>query len=761
MADARWLRIQKLVETADGWPAHERALRLQDFEPDPGLRQEALSLIDAMERESRAAASTARVPQLPHRIGPWQILRVAGEGGRGTVYQAQRNGQYAAVKVLRDDLSTPASLERFEREQRLLGSLKHPGIATLLEAGWDGARPYLAMEWIDGEPIDQYCHRNHLSRRARVQLMIPVLEALGAAHAALIAHLDLKPANLLASGGLIKIVDFGTAKLVPRQNETTTQQLTPRYASPEQLRGEPVTIACDIYAAGLTLHEMLTGNPIFGDGGWAALAERAQGQARARIATGDRDLDAIVAKAVEFEPSRRYASAAAMASDLQAYLQTRPVLARRGSWGYRAARWIRRNRAFVAAAALIAAVAAWGAIEQQRRLIEAGKARETGRFLRGLMVSSAVPGSGKGPMTVADLAAAGSRRVERSALDPALGASLLSDFAFVLREAGREDEAEPIARRALERARQSGDAAAQLRTRVTLAEIAKRRGGCAEAQVLLREGEPLLDQAQPGVQAEFALARGNTAELCQGKPEEARQWIERALGYLAAARPDEFAIPKALVEASARLQGALTLSRLGRYDEARAMASQGLHQAESVPEGAYFRVALLRVRSQVESAAGRPAEALRDIRQATELAPGVVAPFEAVRLQTLTASRLVEAGDKAEASAAARSAVQEARTRRAEIGPSFWMILADAAEAHAKAGSCPETVALYEEVNRETKGQLRRDWKGNQLFYLAECAAASDPRRAQELARQAREVYGDLLAPNSKRASRLRELAGR
>jgi serine/threonine protein kinase len=324
-ADPRWQRVQDLFDTASAWPAVERAARLEPLEADAALRAEVLALLAASDAESRASlpADPHRPAPLPEWIGPFRVLAVAGAGGRGIVYRAVRDAsgvvQTVAVKVMREHLLSPEDLARFEREQRALVSLDHPGIARLVESGWDAnGRPYFAMEWIEGQPIDEYCVALGLPDRLR--LMIEVLDALHAAHRALIVHLDLKPSNVLVdSTGRVRILDFGTAKLLAGNETLSTEQLTPLYASPERLRAEPATTACDIYSAGLLLNRILAGRLPFGDStSIAALGERATGAALPEVSTGDADLDAILGRALEFRPADRYASIAEFASDLRA-----------------------------------------------------------------------------------------------------------------------------------------------------------------------------------------------------------------------------------------------------------------------------------------------------------------------------------------------------------------------------------------------------------------------------------------------------------
>ncbi|MBL8173102.1 MAG: serine/threonine protein kinase [Bryobacterales bacterium] len=762
--DPRWRRIQELVEAAEAWPAEQRERRLKEIEPDVPIRAEVLDLLDAMDAEQRAPGIGVQAPVmlLPDFIGPYRVQKLAGSGGRGGVYRASREvagvRQDVAVKVLLGHLVTPAGLARFEREQRMLASLQHPGVARFLDAGWDeNHRPYLAMEWVDGESITDYSRSRGLTAEDRIRLMLGVLDALQAAHRSLIVHLDVKPSNILVdSHGRAKLLDFGTAKLLEADDPmTTTRQLTPRYASPEQLRGGAVTTACDVYGAGLTLYELLTGSwPFPESASIAALAERAAGKAELRIAAGNADLNAVLGKALRFAASERYAGAAEFAADLSAYLEGRPVRARRLTLGYRAMRFVARNKAAVAAGMALVALGAYGLWQQQARYAEALRAREIATFLRGMIASSAVPGSGTASMTVLDMVARGNERIERgAALPDDVGALLQADFAHLTKEAGREDAAEKMARQAMARADRSASPEPRLLARQTLATLLMRRADCTGAMALFREADAI-----GGGEAEYMLARAVAASQCDGKPAEAVRRIEQAIRVAEKAPPRSFLIVPEVFQAIAYLTYTLELSRMGRHAEAAAAAGKGLALAARYADGRYLQVALLRIRSQAAAAAGDTAGALADIRRAAELAPGVVNLFEQFRLRTLLAGRLADAGQKDQAAQVLNSVLPEARKRAADIGPSYWMLPADGAEVQARIGACGQMAALYREVDAVTKGAMPRSWLGNRLFYEAECFALTDPPKAAESARKALLAYGELLPAGSKRRARLEQL---
>ncbi len=200
------------------------------------------------------------------RVGPYSLIRLLGAGGIGSVYLAERTlagvPQRVALKVLAPHAAGPSFIERFHREQHILASLDHQNITRMLDAGVsDTGQPYLVMEYIDGVHLDDFCDRRQLGITARIQVFLQICDAVAYAHRNLIVHLDLKPSNILVTeDGLVKLLDFGTSKLIqPETLLTTTVLATPAYASPEQLRNEPVTTACDIYSLGAILFELLTG----------------------------------------------------------------------------------------------------------------------------------------------------------------------------------------------------------------------------------------------------------------------------------------------------------------------------------------------------------------------------------------------------------------------------------------------------------------------------------------------------------------------
>ncbi|MEZ6037366.1 MAG: tetratricopeptide repeat protein [Planctomycetota bacterium] len=328
---------------------------------------------------------------LPARVGPYRVLRRLGHGGMGVVYLGEHDDpdlrRRVAIKVLRSSAQAPETHRRFRRERRILGALQHPNIATLFDGGaTDDGQAYVAMEFVDGTDLLTHCDQRRLSVEQRLRLFEKVCRAVAHAHRALVVHRDLKPGNILVTqDGEPKLLDFGIAKLVDEADDddsapvtrTGEMMLTPDYASPEQVRGEAVTTATDVYALGLVLYELLTGvraqrrDTATVPSLYEAICERMPAPPSAAVLkspprdgsrpeSGTRlmrrlagDLDTIVAQAIKKEPARRYHSAEALAADVDRHLRGLPVTARPDTIGYRARKFVARHRLGVVAATVL------------------------------------------------------------------------------------------------------------------------------------------------------------------------------------------------------------------------------------------------------------------------------------------------------------------------------------------------------------------------------------------------------------------------
>ena len=404
----RWQEVSPYLDKVLAMPGGEREGWLSSLrESDPGLASLVATLLDEhrlLGQEHFLEVSPAQLPEpalAGQSIGTYTLVSAIGHGGMGSVWLARRNdGRFerkAAVKFLNLALMGRGGEERFKREGRILGQLGHPHIAELLDAGVSSAgQPYLILEYVDGQHADAYCDQHTLSVEARIHLFLDVLAAVAHAHTNLVVHRDIKPSNvLITSHGQVKLLDFGIAKLLedeaqPGAATLLTQEagsaLTPQYAAPEQVTGEPVTTATDVYALGVLLFLLLTGEHPAGPGPHSAAkllkvivetepprmstvlarggteGERIAASASRRAATPERlrrrlrgDLDTIVAKALKKNPRARYASVNAMAEDLGRYLRHEPIRARPDAMAYRAAKFLRRYWLPVSAAALVIA----------------------------------------------------------------------------------------------------------------------------------------------------------------------------------------------------------------------------------------------------------------------------------------------------------------------------------------------------------------------------------------------------------------------
>ncbi len=336
------------------------------------------------------------------RIGVYEIVSELGVGGMGAVYLANRiDGKFeqrVAIKMLRREFNTDKIRRSFKREKEILAGLAHPNIATLLDAGTtDDGIPYLAMEYVKGEPIDEFCRRQNLPLNARLKLFNKVCDAVGLAHRNLIIHRDLKPSNILVNeDGEPKLLDFGISKLLDTNADEGTQvtqlgALTPQYASPEQIRGEPVTTATDVYSLGVVLFRVLTGslpyrlrNQTNGNLLHAIIETRPALPSETALTPTTRqqlkgDLDNIILKALSKEPERRYQTVEQFTADIWRFVDGLPVLARPATLRYRISKFVTRNKAQVIAAVFVVVALLVGITVA---LYQAKSAREQARVAR-------------------------------------------------------------------------------------------------------------------------------------------------------------------------------------------------------------------------------------------------------------------------------------------------------------------------------------------------------------------------------------------
>ncbi len=494
-----WARVLEVFHDALARPPAERATFLEAAcDGDAALRRRVEQLLGAddagdaftlLGTDGAALEAVFADGAAPEQVGPYRLGRELGRGGMGVVYAAERAdvGTTVALKFLRERFPSAARLRRFEREQRVLGRLEHPGIARLLDAGVTAAgTPFFAMAYVEGTPITDYAAARGLGLRARLRLMRQACDAVAYAHRALVIHRDIKPSNLFVADGpdgpQVKLLDFGIAKLLDAGldeaggpaggdaaslTRTGEHLLTPAYAAPEQLLGKPVTTATDVHALGVILHKLLTGAHPFGDadGPAADLAHRitpARPSAVASAAAGGvarvpADLDAVVQKALCKTPARRYASAADLGDDLGRVLADRPVAARPATTGYRLRTFVRRHRAPVLAGGALAVVLAalvsfytWRLADARDRAEqEAATAQETADFVTSLFASNLPRDVPTDTITARTLLRRGRAQIDALDGQPAVQANLLTTLGRIYDRLGRPDTAVAVLRRAL------------------------------------------------------------------------------------------------------------------------------------------------------------------------------------------------------------------------------------------------------------------------------------------------------------------------
>ncbi|MDJ0917980.1 MAG: serine/threonine-protein kinase [Woeseiaceae bacterium] len=492
-----WQRARQVFDQVTRVPAAERLDKLAELsDGDEALFAFVKKLLDSasdsiVEEVIGQAALDLAPERAAETLGPYRIERLIGEGGMGDVYLAKRAdgafSQRVAIKILGARRPHKDLVRRFEAERQILANLNHPNIASLIDGGEtsDGL-PYLVMEYVDGRPIHRYCDEEQLDVHQRLELFLKVLGAIDHAHRQLIVHRDIKPSNIFVNdAGEPKLLDFGIAKLLdPELSDRTLvetvdsmRMLTPRHASPEQLRGETVTVASDIYSLGVLLYELLSGlfpyqfasnrsadieNVICDTDPSKPSVRLAQTiasepEAAAEIAAARQlrlnelsklmggDLDNIVLTAMQKAVDRRYATVRDLAADVSAFLTHRPVAARADSLVYRASKFLRRNRAIasISTAAFLfvstATVLAFNQVAEQRDAAETERARAeaVSGFLQGIFEVSDPDESMGEAISARDILEEGSRRIGSELADqPATRATMLRVLGEVYNKLG-------------------------------------------------------------------------------------------------------------------------------------------------------------------------------------------------------------------------------------------------------------------------------------------------------------------------------------
>ncbi|MEK7728999.1 MAG: serine/threonine-protein kinase, partial [candidate division KSB1 bacterium] len=631
-------RSKELFQNAHDLPQEAHASYLdQACGADEALRAEVEALLAAareasnfLEHDARSLivpmlAQEAKVSFAGRQIGPFRLERELGRGGMGVVYLALRDGEFeqeVAIKLIKRGMDTEEIQRRFRHERQTLASLNHPNVARLFDGGiTEEGLPYFVMEYVAGRPIDEYCDAHKLDTRERLALFQKVCEAVRYAHQNLIVHRDLKPSNILVNEeGAPKLLDFGIAKLLHQGGTAVTleltltgnQPMTPHYASPEQARREVITTASDVYALGVILYELLSGHrpyrfasdsaaeiervicevepekpstaidktekfenkekePISPES-VSAVREGSVEKLRRRLAG---DIDNIVLMALRKEPYRRYSSIEQFSDDIRRHLEGLPVRARKGTWAYRASRFVRRHKYAVAATfiffALVLGFGIVTKVQANRIALERDKAEEVSKFLVEIFQVSD-PNEAKGDtITAREILERGAEKITKELKDqPLLQATMMNTMGVVYRNLGlyvpaRKLLEESLRIRRLNRESESEDLTTSLNE---LGLLLSAIGNLPAADSLHREALELAENKFGKKSTPVATAKSNLAIVlrAKGNYKEAERFYREAL-----------ALQKEIL-GNGNLEVANTLNNLAhvRYDQS------GLAEADSL-----------------------------------------------------------------------------------------------------------------------------------------------------------------------------------
>jgi len=797
---ARFRRLEELFHRAAAQPVAEReAFLARECADDEALGDRVAALLAAEETAEDRIRGTVRAhleDAPPRRLGAYRIVEEIGRGGFATVYRAERSDEAfhkeVAIKLTHAAHVTPDLLERLRRERQILAHLEHPYIARILDGGsTEAGVPYVVMECIDGEPIDQVCRHRRWSPRQRLELFRKVCDAVRHAHARLILHRDLKPSNILVTpDGTPKLLDFGIAKvlddggvaspgLMPGMETTLTRPgarlLTPEYASPEQILGEPLTTAADVYSLGVVLYLLLCDQRpyTFTSGRWAEVerviceaeivppsVRRGEAGRWRRFWSPVDDLDAIVLTAMAREPGDRYGSVEHLAEDVRRYLAGLPISARRPTWGYRAARFLGRHRVAATAAALVAltltaatGVTAWQAREAER---QRRRATEVATFLEGLFEVSDPYHSPGRELTARELLDQGARRIRHGLeQDPAVRAALMATMGRVYRQLALYDQAEPLLQEALAERRRilgetHGEVAESLRD---LGILQTERGECETAAAsleaaLANQRERFGATALP--LAETLLYRARLALEC-GNLEAAERWVREALAVQRRHRGEE-SVEVAEAEA---LLARLWFQR-GDYDRAGALMETILDKRQRLLGPHHPDVAVsLQELAAVDHANGHPASAIPRYEASLRLLREIFGEHHGLIARTMlnlgTAHGQLEAWEISERWL--RRALESATVVYGPEHPLVADCLYELGHARWRLGDLAEAETLYRRslvLRRQALGP-QHPLVADSLLAVAKSVAEREPTQAEALYRETVELFTAILPPDDYR----------
>jgi serine/threonine-protein kinase len=660
--------IDEIVNDALDLPRGERAAFVRGAcGGDDAAQDEIMSLLAAYDSagdflEAPPVVDAGDDDQLTGRdIGAYRLIERIGTGGMGDVYLAGRRDahyeQQVAVKVVRGAVFGPDAVRRFRNECRVLAMLEHPNIARMLEGGFtDDGIPYIVMEYINGVPIDRYCADNNLPVERRLSLVRDLCVAVQHIHQHSTIHRDIKCANVLVTpDGVVKLVDFGIAQALDAADEahpltaTGMEVMTPQYASPEQLRGDVLTTASDVYSLGVVLFKVLTGRLPFSGRNRREMERIVEETAPTRPSTAVSesatdataalsrslsrrlrgDVDTIVLMALRKEPERRYSSAEQLGEDLRRHLTGLPVIARGDTFRYRAGKFVLRNSWAVAGltlflvtliAAVVTGFSLYGSAERARQVAvrERQTAERVNSFLQDLLAAANPSGAdARLDITVREVLDEAGRQLHTGLEDePSVAAALHTTIGAAYLNLGAFDQAHEQLDQAMElqQALDRPDPAGEARTRLEYAKLHEKQADYSTAEEKLREAIALLrndHSADPALLAEcevnlaLVLVESSQLEEAEAQALQARETAAR------------IAEPRSPIPVSAAGTLGRVLFRLGRYDEAEARFAEAVAMArERLSDNHALTGECLQNHAVVLGALGRTSEAITEYEQA-------------------------------------------------------------------------------------------------------------------------------------------------
>jgi serine/threonine-protein kinase len=812
MDAVRWDRIQAIFhEAVERPPADRQAFLDAACAGDEALLTEVRELLDSdvdglsvldlgvahvADRVLDEPSSTS-VPSA--RVGRYVVTSRLGEGGMGVVYLAEREdlGSRVAIKVLRDAWVSPARRDRFASEERTLARLNHPAIARIYDADTlpDGT-PWFAMEYVDGVPITEFCDRHVPAIGERLTLFRKVCEAVQHAHQQLIVHRDLKPSNILVtSDGAVKLLDFGIAKQLEsldRPAEHTRAALrfmTPAYAAPEQIRGEPSGVQSDVYALGVILYELLTGGRPFdlsdrtpaeaemlvlqGEPAAPSVASRGSQLAKSASRASWADLDILCLTAMHKDPRRRYATVEALVRDIDHFERREPLEARPDSLAYRADRFLRRNWRGLSAASIVLALlvglvafyTARLATARGAAVAEAARTHRVERFMLSLFEGGAGDAGPAADLRVVSLLDRGVQEARSLDADPAIQAELYQTLGRIYRNLGSYEEADRLLGTALDqrRARYGAGHPDVVDSLVALGLLRVDQARLDEAERLVGEGlasgRRTLPPNHPSLVG--AIAALGRVHRERGKYDDAARLLDEAIRAYSASPSNAHELAAALTSL------ANTHFYAGRLDESDDLNHRVLEMDRRLYGDRHPNVAHTQLNlGAIRSSRGQHADAeryYRDARDILESWYGAHHP-ETASAQTILSQALVQQGMYDEAIQLLRQALATQERIHGPVHPRVAFVWNELGIAALRRNALDEAaIALGRalEVYRAIDGG-KHFRVGVALANLASVhLAQEDYARAESLFREALALYGDVLPPEHLNTAIARSKLGR